>query len=217
MKFTIDDEHLHYYRTHGFVEFESLFDAEQIATLVTAAKGLTTGTAWERFLQGRDLWRKNEALLKILSQRKLGEAAVRLTGKRPLRIGFDQLFPAPVPVLAATETPYEDFLARKKSLADWTSLQGVVCGLLISLDGGFDENSMLPAQPGNGVFLSPEALINFPAFAKSKDCSLYLIVYTDSKSVYIYNRQDTHARAFGRLGYNIGDRLSDEKNPIVFK
>ena len=47
------------------------------------------------FLQGRDLWRSSPSLHKLAAQVRFAEIASELIEKKPLRLGYDQLIPAP--------------------------------------------------------------------------------------------------------------------------
>ena len=45
----------------------------------------------------------------------------------------------------------------------------------------------------------------------------YLIFFTTLNAQYILNKKDPAASEMNRLGYNNGDRLREEINPIVHK
>ncbi|NGX42429.1 MAG: hypothetical protein K940chlam7_00709 [Chlamydiae bacterium] len=236
MKFTITGNHRQYFRENERIEFEGLLSEEELTHFKAAVGGVLAerlGISYDvglkqpatKFFEfGRDLWRDSSDVKKITCQRRFGEIAYQLIDKKPLRLGYDQYLPPISKSASQIQSTYADFLQTPASLEEISSLRGLACGWLLCLSAGAeplsfssDEKFDFPIVPGNAVFLSPKAKIDFPKALLNSELSYYMIVYTSAKGVYIANEGDTHPRAWKKLGYNIGDRLSDKLNPIIYR
>ena len=158
-----------------------------------------------------------KALEKIQIERSLGELAYQLTDKKPIRMGYDQFFP-----VVDRPSKHTGFLQRPASLVDISSIQGIVCGLLVALDNSQetfeeDETNFFPRQSGNVVILHPEASIDWPDLFEKNKAAYYLSVYASRKSLYFWNRKDPLTSSLKQAGYFPGDRLTDGKNPIILR
>ncbi len=229
MRFAVAREHRDFFNKQGTVEFEGLLNAKQLVELVAAvdstlalrlniqASELSLQSSNALFMAGRDLWRANNAVKKIVMQRQFAELAIELIHKKTLRLGYDQFFPdGAVAVLPGDS----------QNLLEISCLQGVQCGLMLCLRGALTpvepvepvEEDCTPSplfsrQAGSGVFFNPEAPLNF-----QRSVGQYLmIVYTSTSSVYLCKRTDPHANALKQYGYAFGDKLNDKCNPIVYR
>lgn len=222
MKYTVFEKQWEYFRNEHFIEFENILSKEELARLI----GEIESVLCERlkvekplvyrqhpaklFEVGRDMWRANSAVKKIAVLRRFAEIAVQLIDVKPLRLGYDQLLvksQLQSPALPGGN-PCPGFLQTAASLKEISCIQGIACGWLLCLSG---ETS------GNAVFFHSEAFLDFPRLADLEHHAHYLVVYTRVKSVYILNRRDPNVRSLMKLGYNFGDRLIEEKNPIIFR
>jgi hypothetical protein len=99
MHHTILNQHIEFFNENGYITFEELVDP------------------WEMELApGRDLWRSNEAVAKLTCSRKLARIVAQLTGRRPIRLAFDQV-------------------GLEGTLDEIGSVQGLACGLLLQPSG----------------------------------------------------------------------------------
>lgn len=242
MKFAITGEHRLFYQKHHAIELEGLCSPTQLKALETAINltlaermGLPTQNlglqeAHTLFGAGRDLWRSHPALKKLATQSSFADIAATLTEQHPLRLGYDQFFPSIKSSLFVQEDPYSQFLQMKSALEEVSSLQGVVCGLMLCLNQAKQSEEetqhtslpdapihIFPQQAGNGIFFSPKAKIDWPELFKHEGQRYLMIVYTQAKSVYVLNEADPQVYALKQWGYSLGDRLSDKLNPIVHK
>lgn len=242
MKFAIVKEHRDFFQKKGWIEFEDFFSLDQINLLnqsIDQALSDRLSLPIERlnhqsseplFLHGRDLWRFNDRLKKFTVQPRLGEIASELIERKPLRLGYDQFFPS----LYQTKFPknegekvYSTFIQQTASLEAVSSLQGIACGLMISLGGKAGaEPSLIPevegmdvfsAQPGHALFFQPGAEVNWNSLYSHPGQRYYLIVFTQLTSFYHLQQRDPLTHFLKPLGYVFTDKLTDKLNPIVYR
>jgi len=192
-----------------------------------------------QFMAGFDLWRGNAILKKLILQKSLAEVAAELLEVRALRMGYDQLIPdLSATAISAPDDPYRNWLLQTSSLQDISSIQGIMTGLIICLKAPQLEDepietastdleaktvtppivvtpSLFSTTPGNGVYFSPDAPLDFNDLAARQGYTYLLIVYTKATSVYCKRENDPHTNEFRQLGYNFGDRLSDRYHPLI--
>ncbi|WP_068469058.1 hypothetical protein [Candidatus Protochlamydia phocaeensis] len=242
MKFAIAKEHKNFFQKQGMIEFEGFISSDQLALFNQAidqalesrmdipAERLRLQSSENLFLQGRDLWRANESLRKLVCQPRLAEIASELIEKKPLRLGYDQLFPAryqekfsPSP----QQRTYAQFLAQTTNLETISSLQGVACGLMLCLgaagntvresEPALEGLDIFPSSPGQAIFFQPQAMANLEFLYAHPGHRFYLIVYAQASAYYQLQPQDPHTHALKHLGYVFNDKLNDKLNPIVYR
>jgi hypothetical protein len=246
MKFSTAKEHRDFFQKHGWIEFEGLISNDQLnqahqaidqvlaERLNVSPERLRILSSEKFYLQGRDLWRSNPFLQKLVSQTRFAEIAAELIEKKTLRLGYDQFFPARQQMPFAQETQvYSHFLEQNASLQAVSCLQGVACGLILSLGGkegvpADEETSVeetdsskgidiFPRQSGNIIFFQPNVPIHWGHLYTHLGQKFYLIVYTLPSAHYQLEPQDPHTHALKRLGYVFNDKLSDKLNPIIYR
>lgn len=232
MKYATDKSHRDYFYKHGTIEFDELFNADQVHELnvaidkilckklsITKDK-LPRQSPNELFLQGRDLFRHDESLKKLLLHQRLAEIAVELTEARSLRIGYDQLFvgESKPPLF---ETAYDQFLHQPGTLQERSCITPVQCGLMLCLEpvplSAESPAALFPKIAGNGVFFRADIPLDLQSLSHAQGARYLLIVYAHSRTVYILNEKDPHTHALKHIGYVFGDRLSDKLNPLINK
>jgi len=216
MKQTSDSQHRNYFNQHQLVEFEQLLIPAQLQQLKGAVSiALTEKTGAEAtpqklFEGGRDLWRAHDNVRKIVGFKDLARIASELLEQSTIRLGYDMFFPG------------VDLMGRTMTLQEMSSLQGVICGLMVCLEGSTSSEteetpSIFARKAGNGVYFRPELLIDFSELNNRPGHSYLLIVYVQASTVYIFQENDPHAHAMKSLGYSFGDKLSDKLNPILIR
>jgi hypothetical protein len=227
MRFAISREHKDFYDKHQMIECEDLLTASQIAELKSDPL-LNLNSAYFQnmknspevlYKQGRDLWRDSNLVKKIVFSRGLSEIAAKLTEHQVLRIGYDQALSCFGQGLhQPSDQAFIKFFQTSHRLEEFSCLQGNACGLILCLEPAEDGVDILglPHRIGNGVFVSPQASIDFSFFSRAKKGLFLLIVYAKSNAVFIQS-QDPNAAALKQVGYNLGDRLNDKKNPIIYR
>jgi hypothetical protein len=244
MKFAVAHEHRDFFRKHHRIEFEALLSSKQqqllvenIPTVLSSRLGIAP-EKWDSiapeklFMVARDLWRANVSLKKVILQKFFAEIASELIEYKPLRIGYDQLYLSKPRFQASSEKSfYTEFLNKRHSLNEGSSLQGIACGLMLCLSHLFSEseehqktNELLLESPrlfspksGSGVFFSPDIPIPFEELTAHPGAIYLLIVYTKAYTIYSLQPNDPHTHDFKHLGYGIGDKLSDKLNPVIYR
>lgn len=245
MKFAISRDHRQFFEQRHAIEFEGLFEASQLEQLVNAINSavaqrlnlrvtrLDKQSPQALFMAGRDLWRTNAAIKKIVANPRLAEIAAKLTGQRMMRLGYDQFFPSPVLAAFPVEkgSAYDHILHKPSSLDELSPLQGVACGLMLCLTTG-KGGEITATEPtvetpetvqifsdiaGNGFFFDSTVLIDFPSLFNKVDQQYLMIVYTRATAVYIFKQSDPLHHMFMNAGYSLGDKLKDTLNPIVYR
>jgi hypothetical protein len=233
MKFSITNEQLSFFHQEGAIEFEGLLNTNEAASLYRSVQeGIAIRLSLsplevgrlrpdELYIVGRDLWRSNDEIRKIISHRRFGEMASQLINTKLLRLGYDQYFPGPKPITSLDKV-YQQLLSPGKTLHSYGSIQGVLCGLMLCIAGTKSPSNssnlkIFSSVSGNGVFFIPSLSIDLTDLFNHMGQDYYLIVYANAKSVYTLNREDAHSRDWISLGYDFGDKLSDKLHPIIYR
>ncbi len=243
MKLAIAKEHRDFFQKQGFIEFEDflsqndliLFDrainqalSQRIKTFQEKGEQVASE---QLFLRGRDLWRSDEELRTLVCQSRFARIVSELIEKKPLRLGYDQLFPSlyPTSLRKASSSIYTGFIQQTTTLNEISCLQGIVCGLMLALFASNPENQemgqvkesegvdIFPHRPGQVIFFQPHIPINLTYLYQHSGQRFLLIVYTQSLACYQLQVQDPHTHFLKHLGYIFNDRLSDKLNPIVYR
>lgn len=147
---------------------------------------------------GRDLWRKSATMKKMAGNRPIVNVVSQLLGEKLIRLGFDQYLPK-------IDGGYADWIQGTGSLRDISSFRGEMCAVLIPLTG-----------VANALFVKPEWKLELGEWI-NLDVPHYLVLYTTLKAQYVLNKQDPASADMVRLGYNNGDHLTEEINPVIHK
>lgn len=242
MKFAVAKEHRDFFQKQGWIEFEGVVTSDQLVAVnqainlvlgerlnVTNEEGLRLLPSEQFYLHGHDLWRSNPLLRKFVSQIRFAEIAAELIEKKPLRLGYDQLFPArqkqQTLYSKSASQIYTLFLEQTAQLEAVSCLQGLACGLVVSLGGqdvpqektvaeGID---IFPKEPGNVIFFQTTVPIKWDRLYAHPGGRYYLIVYTYASAHYLLQPQDPHTHALKHLGYVFNDKLSDKLNPVIYR
>ncbi len=212
-------------------------DAVLAARLKTSTAHLQKLSMDKIFAAGHDLWRGAAVLKKNILSRSLAEAAAELIEHKPLRFGYDMLLPMTTAAIAAQST-YAALLGQTPALQDICCIQGALCGLMLclkaepqpaldevvpaaaisedTLSGEVAASTLFSLTAGHGVIFAADVPINFAELTKRQGYVYLMLVYTQAKAVYRMQPDDPHAYDFKQLGYNFGDRLTDNLNPIVY-
>ncbi len=215
MKFAVDTAHRDFFKNKLRIEFEGFFTSEEVNSLHREVKNSLEARLSEKglplekasneqlYMAGRDLWRTNAALRKIVIQSKLADIAADLTEERGVRFGYDQYLPLPPPYFEKLplDHPYIRLLKLKEGTLETVScIEGLLCGVLIPLKEG----------AGKVVYITPSAPLDLPLLQES-----LLIVYARGRAIYILQENDPHTHALKHLGIGFGELLSDKLNPML--
>lgn len=242
MKFALAKEHLDFFYQHHHIEFENLLSPQEVdslkkAVLETLAKRLNTQNDKLKnhpfsslYMAGFDIWRDSDAIKKILCRPQLAEIASNLVKKRPLRIGFDQVFYTPKAVHEAKDK-MPPLFKKETSLTSTSCLQGIACGLILHLDSPAVPTSSselsiqedvqklipIPRQAGSGIFFSPDTPLSLEHLMSTPGICQILIAYTSETTLYRYCEDDPHTHIYKKMGYVFGDRLKNSSHPLVYR
>jgi hypothetical protein len=236
MKVAVAKQDRNFFQKKGWIEFEDFLTSDQVVLLhqtidqalaerlqIPITK-LSKQNAAICYLQGHDLWRQHAALHQFVIQTRFGEVINELIGKKILRLGYDQLFPSSSQALL-----YAPFVAHTPSLDAVSSLNGIVCGVMIALEeteqpiAGEEKThetegiDIFPSQRGYVRFFLPHLPINWSRLYKGYAERFYLIAYTRSLSFYHLEPKDPHTHALKHLGYIFNSQLTDKLNPIIYR
>lgn len=244
MKFAIAKEHKDFFYKHGWIEFENFVSPEQLLLINAAVDQaladrlkiplhkLPLHPSETFFLHGRDLSRSIAELRSFVLQARFSEIASELLEKKPLRLGYDQLFPArfnypDFSINQKSKKPYQSFIEQAATIEEVSSLEGVLGGLMICLKKESKQNShtkfepngidIFPKLPGQVIFFGPSTLINWNNLYSHEGHRFYLIVYAQLTTLYQLKSRDSHAHYLKQLGYIINEKLTDKLNPIVYR
>lgn len=228
MNFTVVREHREFFRKHHWIECDGVVTAAELKrfaeeiplVLDEREKEKYLGKAFDKnsFSIGHDIWRGRPALRKIILSRGLAGIAGELIEEKPLRFGYDSLFPA-VPKHHGNNA-YDKFLQTQPTLHEMSCIQGVLCGAMLCLSGesdlAGDKPTLFCTTPGNAVFFAPDWPLPLQEIYQNPGFTYLLIVYVKANAVYYAQTGDPHLHDFKRLDYNFGDRLKEPLHPIVY-
>lgn len=217
MRYSISNEQRAYFERETFIELEGLLTDKQLIAINTGIKDALTkklkageNTPNDLFMAGRDLWRENESVQKIVLSSQFGTLAGQLLDQKSLRIGCDQLFPPPT----KSNSTYDILVQRRHLLDELFSFQGIACGLMLALeDQPGTTFGILPSKAGNGVYFLPNCPIDLALL--SRPC--LMIIYLQPSSAYYFKAADPLSHAMKKLGYSTGSQLQDKTHPIVYR
>lgn len=230
MKYSVDNSHREFFAQSGWIEFEGLLSATQLAEANAAidqvlAKRLETNAARMSladpdalYLAGRDVWRESPVLQKLILQRPLAEMVADLVELRPLRLAFDQVYahyPREEGVSIHKRLEWDPVCGPLEALAPF---QGLACGLFLCLDCAADAApSFFSRQPGNGICVGPDINLNISQLFRGGRQRYLLITYGKAVTLFVHQLKDPHMTTLRRLGYSFGDRLTDRLHPVVIR
>lgn len=224
MKFSIDFEQRNFFRKNKAIEFEELFSTPMLFHLKEGIeKGLsilipklTHATSEEIFRAGRDLFRINPLVKKEISHHRLTALLFDLIQEKPLRLGFDQLFPA------SHKDIYTKLYPNKLPFKNLSCVNNLLCLQLVCISGegpepNFPEGDPFPSKPGNGVYFLPDYEIDFEKLSYRKNQTFLLIGYTGLHSQYLFVPEDPQCHTLKKIGFVFGDNLNDNLHPVILR
>lgn len=240
MKFVLAKEHRDFFTKKGWIEFEGVFSDtfidqtnQQLYLSIAQRLGVPSDQLHKHpsealFLEGRDLWRENPFLMKLVSHPQLASIASDLFQKKTLRLGCHQFFPAKGILLTERNQKkiYNLFLEQSATLEEVMSVDELVAGVMIALDDPSEETPLLedesvidpfPQKKGSVLFFRKDLKLDWQrlfAHPKQRYC---LIVYTEPTAFYKFNPKDPLTHTLKHLGYTFNARLTDKLNPIVYR
>ncbi len=223
MRFSIPPSYADFFSTRHIIELEEILLDAQADLLCTKGeahlleslhqKPLHLASNLELWKAGKDLWKHDPEVKKILFQLKLGEIANNLFKTRPIRLVLMQtLF---------TENKEDSVFAKDLTLNEICSATPLLGGVFLCLDSSeVHEKEPLPnllhQQKGRAVFFSADYPIPFKELFKQKKARYLLLALAPHNARYKLEANDIHTHALKKEGYVFGDSLREETAPYLF-
>jgi hypothetical protein len=246
MRWTVSSQQREFFQRTQLIEFDALLTEPQTSMLAENCKkklghrlgiepnDLKKKTPEEIFINGRDLSRTDPLIRKEVSHQQLARIAAELTEQSSLRLAYDQLISSThfLSYSNTPKSPFNELVRNKLPLLEFSSLQGLLCGLILCLS---KENppseksdnpplpveekplSIFPAKPGNGVFFHPSFPISFDGLYGQENALYMIIAYSHPRTVYVHQPHDPHTHFLKTLGYVFGDKLVEKFHPTVYR
>lgn len=217
MKFAVSSDQKDYFRKNGLIPFNNLLNESELVKInqgideMLKAQKKKHLTSQEQFSVGRDLWRQNEEIKKIVLGRRLSHLAFELLQKKPLRLAFDQLLPEASSTVLEKERYFKEDVTFQE-ISSISNLQGI---FLLCIKTFGDETANIEA--GSGYFFLPGTVFPFASFTPSKNCRFLLVGYGDPYSQYLHVTNDPQVHYLKKLGYVFGDHLNDSLHPLLLR
>jgi hypothetical protein len=217
MRFKITGDHRKVFEKQGFIAFENVLPKSLV---VEAAAGvdtvlskrlkklIDTASPHELFKVGRDVWRQEGVVSRLVQNRAMAQIGAELFKESRLLLAFDQSLRATATVGLIEIEPM--------SLAEMSSIQPLAGAALVRLKGGAMPSPLLPPLETDVVFITPQLQIPWPLFFQESHHSFILIAYAPAKAQYLLEKKDLHTHELKKLGYVFGDRIRPPHHPVVF-
>lgn len=235
IKFALAKEQRLHFERQQILELEGILPPLQIQQIKEKIDHLlsyseTSQVNWKKpfsaerhYNEGRDLWRRDPLVRKLVTDKGLAKIASELLGGKFLRLAYDQLLPGLIPSESMlANSVYMPLLTKTANLEEISCIRGAMAGVCICLRSAVSiepcleqKNSPFSKHEGNIVFFSAEKQIDFSELKKCPQQEFLLIVYASRTTLYAPNEADAHQHDFKKLGYVFGDRLNDEINPVL--
>jgi hypothetical protein len=218
MRFKIAGAHREFFQKNGYIELESVLTPQEVEILSSSADALIQNrlsdtlefrSPKELYRVSHDLWRDDKTLQKKILSHTFAEIGAELFKKETLHIAYDQLLRTGSTPGFPNQTP--------STLNETSSIFPLAGALLIHLSGSRILSELVPSQPENVVYLSPEIILPWELFFQQPHQSYLLISYATPQSIYVLQKKDPHTHGLKKLGYVFGDRVMHSQHPIVFR
>ena len=218
MRFALDTLQEQQFKQQKWIAVQGLFKDTDILSLkeiltshmVDPSKKGSHIDFLTQFKASRDLWRIDERLKSIVSRTRILSLIAELVQERPLRLALDQA------LILSQGQEESKYFKHPLSLNQFTSIQGLVAGLLICIEPGEYLVDPLPQEPGECTIVHPDLTLPMDALEESKKGLYYLISYASKNAVYRLGTHDPIKNYLRDFEYTQGDLLSNRSHPIVY-
>jgi hypothetical protein len=205
VRIQIAGEHLSFFERFGYVELQTLLTNAEVSLLQSA---LASSRAKQQPHEICDLAIASDEARRVICSQKLGGAAFAFVRKKPLRYGFDRLWPT--------------FPPQDSHIDTLSPVSPTMIAVVIALETTTSTVSSaaepfvltsLPSEPGNALFISSKTTLRLPA----TNAQYLVIGYTSGKPLYCFQPQDPHTHSLKGYGYVFGDALKETTHPVVYR
>lgn len=223
MRFELSDSFRNFFSKNHLIEFEEILSLDEadllsskIDALLPSALGKTPlqcASNKELWAAGRDQWKQDPEIKKILLKSRIGEIASFLFKRKQIRFAYTQS----IVTGSLQDLPF----AENHTLAEISSMDPILGGVFLSLnspDESFEEE-ILPdfrkQKKGRALFFSATQPIPFPELFRQKGQKTLLICFTEQRVRYKMQPLDVHTHALKKLGYTFGDLILEAEAPYL--
>lgn len=226
MRFSLPDSYFEFFLKHQILEIEDLLsinEADQLCLKAEALilkrlsqKPLDLASNLELWKAGKNLWKDDPVIKKILFRLQFGEMSHFLFKKRPIRLAYAQtLF---------TENTEDCLFSQNETLPDICCIGPLLGGALLCLrpiENQETETHLLPnlalTKKGRVFFFSDKYPIPFPELFKQKGLRTIILYFSPGKVRYKLEPKDPLTHALKKEGYAFGDLLKEETCPYLYR
>ncbi len=214
MKFSLSDSFRNFFLKNGLLEIEDILSQEEADTLLQLISEKAPSTLYpELQAAGKDLWKINDEVKKLLIKSRIGEIAGFLFKKRPIRLAFTQTF---IPRTSQSLSFTENY-----SIEDISSVDPVLGGVFICLNNSEETISQeLPdfknQTKGSAIFFSAKYPIPFKDLILQQGLQGILVCFSPVKIRYKLQPLDKTTHFLKKLGYTFGDLIEEKDAPFLY-
>ncbi len=225
MRFSLPDSYFEFFLRNQILEIENLMTSQDAETLSEKCeelllkhmhqKPLNITSNLELWKAGKDLWKEDADIKKILFRLQLGELSHILFKQRPIRLAYTQaLF---------TGDKQDSLFDETETLQNISSMGPLLGGVLLCLDTPSEQEAvaLLPdlktLAKGRAFFFSGEYQIPFAELFKQKRLKMILLCFAPGKIRYKLEPKDPHTHELKKSGYAFGDSLPEEICPYLYR
>jgi len=225
MRFSLPDSYFEFFLRNQILEIENLMTLQDAETLSQKyeklllkhmhQKPLSLASNPELWKAGKDLWKEDPEIKKILFRLQLGELCHILFKQRPIRLAYTQaLF---------TGDKQDSLFSETELLQNISSMGPLLGGVLLCLDTPSEQEkvALVPdlknLAKGRAFFFSGEYQIPFAELFKQKRLKMILLCFAPGKVRYKLEPKDPHTHELKKSGYGFGDSLPEEICPYLYR
>ncbi len=226
MRFSLPDSYFDFLLKHQILEIEDLMTAQEAETLCEKTESLLVSRLHQKPLcissnlelwkAGKNLWKEDPEIKKILFHLQLGEISHFLFKKRPIRLAYTQTF--------FTENKKDAVFSSSEILNNISCVNPLLGGVLLCLRSSDNQESITPLIPdlkatkkGRAFFFSEQYPIPFPELFQQKGLRMILIAFAPGRLRYKLEPKDIHTHDFKKVGYGFGDLIKEELCPYLYR
>ena len=206
MKFSLSETLKKFFGEHGLLELEGILETEQLAPL---------GTSLLSTVSGRNSWKKDPSLKKLLHKIEAGKLFSSLVRKTPIRIAYTQVI---------TKKHLAELPEGTPSLEEMSSIFPILGGALLCTRAptfSKEEEQKLPnlleQTPGSVIFLSKDAPLPLKELATQENYLGLLVVFGPGSLRYKLSPLDPRTHDLKRIGLAFGDLVPEGEAPSIHR
>lgn len=226
MRFSLPDSYFDFLLKHQILEVESLMTLQESENLCEKTealllsrlhqKPLCLASNLELWKAGKNLWKEDSEIKRILFHLQLGEISHFLFKKRPIRLAYTQTF--------FTENKQDSVFSAPELLESISCVGPLLGGVLLCLRSSDNQETNTPLIPdlkttktGRAFFFSEKYPLPFPELFQQKGLRMILLAFAPEKIRYKLEPKDIHTHDFKKVGYGFGDLVKEDLCPYLYR